>query len=286
MEKYLKYLKYLQKNFKNPFPNAGLYYIEKTTSTMTDSLELIEGLKKKHKEDTISGTVVMAGYQEQGRGRIAGRKWNSAKGKNLLFTLTLSNRYIKFPLLRLPLLSGTALLMVIEELINDLSGAGTGGIPKPDRAKTKSVKIKWPNDLIYNNRKLAGIICESHGDYSLVGVGLNCNEEFKLNSQEYKPVSLKEILHRELDLFVLLRKILSKFKWYIEKNNKSSRSWVSDLEDRLLGINKRVRYKRGVMENYEGYAVLKGIDYDGALLLKTEDGRVFRLVSGEIELLR
>lgn len=259
--------KYLRKDFKNPFAKAQLYYTEKTDSTMSDSLAVISQLKDKHREDTIPGTVIMAGYQQKGRGRVSGRIWNSSKGKNLLFTLILSKKILKFPLLRLPLLSGIILSMVIEEY-------------------TIPVKIKWPNDLIYEGkRKLAGILCESHGDYTLVGIGLNCNEEFNVSSQKYNPVSLREILHREVDLFKLLERILYKFKEYLKKNNSKNSGWIDDLNSRLLGINKRVKYKRGIMEKYEGDAVLKGIDHDGALLLENEKEEIFRLISGEIELL-
>ncbi|MCD6120490.1 MAG: biotin--[acetyl-CoA-carboxylase] ligase [Spirochaetales bacterium] len=258
---------YLRKDFKNPFPKAHLYYIEKTDSTMLDALDLIKELKNRNMENTISGTVIMAGYQETGRGRISGRKWNSKEGKNLLFTMIFSKDILKFPLLRLPLFSGVVLSRVIEETLQI------------------SVKIKWPNDLIYmGDKKLAGIICEAHGDYVLVGIGLNCNEDFNVNLKKYRPVSLKDILNREVNLVKLLKEILCKFRLYLEEKDSDRAGWEDELNSRLLGKNRRVKYRVGIKENYEGPAVLKGLDSEGALLLEKKNGDIIRLVSGEIEL--
>ncbi|NOY10198.1 MAG: biotin--[acetyl-CoA-carboxylase] ligase [Spirochaetes bacterium] len=261
------------RNFKNPFNKAPLYYLKETESTMQDALELIAGFQKGDGPSVLHGAVVMAGYQRKGRGRIAGRRWYAAHGKNLLFTLVLQKEIIEFPYLRLPLITGIIIAEVLE------------------KKYALSAAIKWPNDLLYNNRKLAGILCETHERHILVGVGVNCNEEF--NCRNYKdtekkgffPVSLKDILHREINPFNLLADILYEFKIYLRRHGSGDTAWNDQLKKRLAGINRKVRVRMGTGETGCIEAVITGIDAEGVLILRDMEGGTVKLVSGEIELI-
>lgn len=264
-------LKY--RDFKNPFNKASLYYLKETESTMQDALKLIAGFQKRDGSSVLHGAVVMAGYQRKGRGRLAGRKWYSAHGKNLLFTLILRKEILEFPYLRLPLITG----IIIAETL--------------EKKYAVSTAIKWPNDLLYNSRKLAGILCETHERHILIGVGLNCNEEF--NGRNYKdtqkkgfyPVSLKDILHRDINPFNLLADILYEFKIYLKRRGSGDTAWNDQLKKRLAGINRKVRVRMGIDETGCTEAVITGIDADGVLILRDREGGTVKLVSGEIELI-
>ncbi len=110
------------------------------------------------------GSIVLAEYQSQGRGRH-GRQWLAATGRNLLFSIVLRPR---LPASRLSLLTLAASLAVAETL---------------ERAATPlSVKIEWPNDVMVEGRKCCGMLLESamagKGDALVIlGIGLNVNQD-------------------------------------------------------------------------------------------------------------
>ncbi len=103
----------------NPW-SAPVLFVESTLSTMEDAQRLDE-------QGYPSGTVVVAGFQERGRGRLPERVWAAEPGKNLLFTLSL-HLSKGFPPQRLPLLAGLALAQAVEERF----GLAT--------------LVKWPDD--------------------------------------------------------------------------------------------------------------------------------------------
>ena len=131
-----------------PWPGAVLVQLDSTSSTMDDARELA-------RSGCASGSVVCARSQQGGRGRAPGRTWISPPGESLLATVVVLKRDIAFPVQELPLRAGVAAARAIED---------ASGVP---------VKVKWPNDLMVEDRKLAGLLCEAGGDALLVGIGVN-----------------------------------------------------------------------------------------------------------------
>jgi len=135
----------------------------------------------------------MAESQYAGRGQQNNR-WHSDPGKNLTFSLLLKPSFLpvtqQFDLTRVVSLS---IIKALEPLLGN------------------NLKIKWPNDLYYNDKKLGGILIEnilqgSQIKNSVIGVGLNINQEvFPLDVP--KAVSVKQILHRDYDLKFILSEI-------------------------------------------------------------------------------
>ena len=105
-----------------------------------------------------AGTVIRAGFQSRGRGRIPGRVWSADAGGNLLFTLILSTRAFPFPVTRIPLLCGLALCRYFSTVFR------------------LEPLIKWPNDVLIDEKKVSGILCEARGERILIGIGINCNQ--------------------------------------------------------------------------------------------------------------
>jgi len=119
---------------------STIHHIERTTSTQLEARKLIaEGSAK-------SGDIVLANEQTAGRGRF-GRTWISPNG-GLYATVILPDT---------PLLSLKAGLAVVRALRSVGLDAG----------------LKWPNDVMMEDRKIAGVLVETDGDRSLVGIGLN-----------------------------------------------------------------------------------------------------------------
>ena len=135
---------------ENPWTGAPVFVRERTSSTMDDARELALG-------GCPEGTVVVAGFQEKGRGRAPGRSWHSPPWESLMATVVLDARALAFPVTHLPLRAAVGICRAIEE----------HGV-RPS--------IKWPNDLLVNGAKVAGILCETCGSAALVGFGVNCTQ--------------------------------------------------------------------------------------------------------------
>ena len=119
---------------------------EETESTMDDARAAVEAGRG-------HGTVCSADRQRRGRGRMPGRRWENGDAA-ILFTLILRRDSVRaaYPLTQLLALA----------LCRRLEGAY--GVP---------VRIKWPNDVLADSRKIAGILVETQGEFYLAGIGLN-----------------------------------------------------------------------------------------------------------------
>lgn len=245
----------------NPWIGAPVLRRERTRSTMEDALRLYElGYPE--------GTVAVAGFQERGRGRLPERSWESEPGKNLLFTILLI-RPLSFPAQRLPVLVGLALSLAVE---------GSFGL---------ATRVKWPNDLLYERRKLAGVLCEARSvsggsPVFLVGVGINANQRTFAAGLGDEACSLAQVLGHEVDLPALLARVLAALFAVLRDE-----AWRERLEERLSGLGGFVTVTLGAaamgQETGTLHGVLRGVDDDGALLLE-KDGRVQRIYGGELRL--
>lgn len=102
------------------------------------------------------GDVFVAEYQSAGRGRLD-HEWLSAKGENLMFSVVLSCGGLSpAEIATLPLVVGLAVMKALSTFA--------------------ALSLKWPNDVLAGGRKLAGILCERHGDNVIAGIGLNVNQ--------------------------------------------------------------------------------------------------------------
>jgi BirA family biotin operon repressor/biotin-[acetyl-CoA-carboxylase] ligase len=186
-----------------PWEGAPVYLKERTHSTMDDALALARA-------GSPAGTTVVAGYQERGRGRAPGRLWLSGAWESLLATVVL-RRADSPPPSQLPLRAGLAASLAVEE---------AAGI---------TVAIKRPNDILWEGRKLAGILCESRGDILLVGIGVNCLQlSFPLEIAQ-SACSLRQACGRDISPLELLPLVLARLKASLE-----DALWREKVSERLL----------------------------------------------------
>jgi len=214
------------------------------------------------------GTVAACGFQERGRGRLPGRSWESEPGRNLLFTI-LFVRPLPCPVQRLPVLAGLALSLAVEESF------------------ALETRVKWPNDLLHEGRKLAGVLCEARSGMSehpviLAGIGLNANQFSFPAGLEEQVCSLARILGREVHLPTLLQRVLFALHAVLR-----DREWRDRLQKRLYGLGQAAVVIQAEGDSPPGVlrGLLRGVAGDGALLLERE-GRVHAVYSGELRLLR
>ena len=231
-----------------------------TESTMLDAREALES-------GFGHGTLCTAYRQTWGRGRVTGRRWIDDGRGAMLFTIILEKNSIttSFPLTQLLAL---ALCRRLER--------GYGLTPR----------IKWPNDVLLDGGKVAGILVEMEGDYLLGGMGVNVfQDEFPSNLRR-PAVSLMQALQQkgagsmvplspDKELFPLLKEL----EILIEEA-----PGIAEIESRLLGINGPVAVKLGEpSQNEILIGTLTGLQDDGSLLITPQDGDSRAVYSGEIE---
>jgi len=156
-----------------------------------DKVSSTNELLKSGKLSLPSGSVVWALEQTSGRGRF-GRYWHSPKG-GLWFSVFFKHRARSVQLHYYVILFSVAIVKFLQKL-------------------KVEAKIKWPNDVYANSRKLAGILVESktRGEFVeiIVGVGMNVNNEIPPELRE-RAVNLKELVGHEVSLATALDEIIS-----------------------------------------------------------------------------
>lgn len=113
----------------------------------------------------LPGDVYTAAEQTAGRGRLT-HKWLSPPGANLMMSVVFDVEGLEVDRVStFPLMVGLA---VRDALLKFL--------PAGDRKREKAVQLKWPNDVLVDGKKIAGILCERQGDRVIAGVGVNVNQ--------------------------------------------------------------------------------------------------------------
>jgi BirA family biotin operon repressor/biotin-[acetyl-CoA-carboxylase] ligase len=212
------------------------------------------------------GTIIVSAEQTAGRG-TKGRSWFSVGGKGLYLTVIL--RPPAANLTRLPLMAGLAARDAVE------------------RSHGLSPKLFWPNDLVWNGKKLAGVLCENAFtgealDYALVGVGINVNHEESGFPDEIRglAISLRMATGKAADPESLLRS----FRWTLEE---WYGAFIDEGSARIVpAFERQSAFSRGEWITAEtGKGLLRGTYHGlgpgGELLLACPDG-IRRLTSAEV----
>lgn len=239
-----------------------LIFKQQTTSTQTLAHEYA-------KTGYPHGTVVIAKNQTKARGR-SNRSWHSLENKSLSMSIILRPDLEPNYAPQLTLFSATVIADVIKKMTNI----------RP--------QIKWPNDLLINGQKLAGILTEMHAkqrkiDYIIVGIGMNINFLKKDLPKEtnYPTTSLRIETKKFWDLNKLACQLLKHYEeayrlYEIKGFEPFHQRWEKyafKLGEKLL-IND---FKK------KWFGKLHGISEDGALIVKDKYNRYKKIYSAEIE---
>jgi BirA family biotin operon repressor/biotin-[acetyl-CoA-carboxylase] ligase len=227
-------------NLPNALGPGKILYVNETGSTMLDAaLEARNGCPH--------GTVICAGHQSAGRGRVAIRRWDDNPGESLMFTAVLHKN--RFPEMNLfPLRIGLGLALWLEDL------------------KIGSVMIRWPNDVLVDDKKLSGILCESRAEFYLCGIGINVKQK-AFPDYATSPTSLNLLGVRGEPLDFLPR-LLSFLSYALEIPDP-----LPDLTRRLHGRGTEAVFYCGPVGSRESVTgIIDGIDGSGQLILRTPSG--------------
>ena len=234
-----------------------LLFYPQLSSTMDEAARLGQ-------QGAEEGTVVVAEVQTAGRGR-QGRSWVSEPG-NLLVSVLFRPDVSQLPFISI--IGGIATARAVRKT--------TGLDPR----------IKWPNDLMVQGRKVAGILAESSiaGDsvwYAVLGIGVNVNLD-PAQSEDIAALatSLNAAAGRDVPRDDLLRQLLHDLD-ALCLQVKRGQSPVPEWRDLLETTGRRVDAVSGP-DTYSGTA--EGVDDTGALLLRLDDGRLVTLTAGDVTL--
>jgi len=208
--------------------------------------------------------IVMARRQTKGRGRFR-RPWFSDESSLTASLLLFTDSPGFPPPFFLTHLAGLALCNTVME---------TTGLP---------VQIRWPNDVIYDDKKLAGILCEGRAHAVAVGVGLNVNQE-SFPEDLPEAGSLRMATDRYWDKFVLLEGFVREMFAGIERASKGESSQIlAEIKCRSAIMHTRVEVST-LLRKHAGTAT--DIDDKGRLVLRNDSGRLIAFDAGDVRKLR
>lgn len=231
---------------------SSIHYFSELSSTM----DMAKDLARKNCPDF---SVVIAGRQTKGRGRL-NRQWLSDDG-GLYFTLVLR------PDIPLPMSSRVNFLasLTLARVLRDMYQI--------------EAAVKWPNDILVDDRKLSGMLSELEAEadrvfFINIGMGINVNND--PTGVEPGAISLKNMLGREISRVRLLSRFLDEFEERLK--NAEFENIISEWKQYTVTLQRQVRIVTQ-REVTEGLAV--DVDENGALIVKLADGSFKKIIYGD-----
>lgn len=238
----------------------NLVFLDMVDSTNTRAKQLAEA-------GAPDGTLVVAETQSSAKGR-RGRSWMAPSGSGVWFSLLLRPKIAPEHASMLTLVAA----MAVETGIRDLAGI--------------EGRIKWPNDIVIEGKKICGILTEMSADmddvnHVVVGIGINANiREFPKELRD-KATSLLLVSGQMVRRAALLNAVLLAWEEYYGKylQTEDLSLLAAEYNTRLAGLGGMVRVLAPKRE-YTG--ISRGINHKGELLVEREDGTVTEVMSGEV----
>lgn len=235
----------IKTNLKNRWIGSSIIVYKSTSSTNDVAVEYA-------RNPDNHGTVIFAEEQTAGRGR-GGNKWLSKKGDSTLCSIVLSSEQINPEILCL------SCAVAVAEAVG------------------KGAKIKWPNDIILNGRKVAGILLETkkyknHTAY-ILGIGINCHQKQNDFPKEMRKTATSIDIERDslIDRNTLAKRLLSSIEHWLDIAKKNSGKVIEQWQKLSILLHKRITviYKS---KKFTGNCI--GIDPEKGLIVQLETGSV------------
>jgi BirA family biotin operon repressor/biotin-[acetyl-CoA-carboxylase] ligase len=242
------------------FIGREIHYFRKLSSTNTSAKEQV---KKGAKE----GTTIIAETQTDGKGRL-NRRWVSPKG-GIWLSIILRSEVTAEDAAKITVTTALAVANTLRILYG------------------LKAQIKWPNDVLIQNKKICGILVEATlkekaVDSLVVGIGLNANFTLQDLSQELQRTvtTLEEVLKKKVDLEELICVILREFEEYYRRfNEKEFSDLLSEWRSMASFLGKKVEIT-SLNERLTGVAI--AVDKNGELIIRLENGIKRKIVSGDL----
>lgn len=252
----------IKEGLKTEFVGCEIVFLEKVDSTNLYAKRIAE-------KGFCDGTVILADEQLKGKGRL-GRTWVSPKDKGIWMSIMLKPNISPSQAAKVTLLTACAVNSAIMQ---------TCGL---------EAKIKWPNDIVYNGKKLCGILTEMSAEldeinYLIIGIGINVNLDKADFSEELCSTATSIKIEKGINVSrkSLVKDILSYFETYYKVFLKtgSISQFLTEYREKSAVIGREVSV-------ISSKAQLKGkvldISDEGQLLIQLEDGTIKEIISGEV----
>lgn len=230
------------------FFGRNFVYVEEIDSTNKFLLQTKD--YQKH------GTVLLAENQTAGRGRLD-RTWSSNKEQNLTFSILLSDSINASKINLVNLASSLSVAQAIENLYQ------------------LNVELKWPNDVLINKKKTAGILLESSSkgnkiERVVIGIGLNVNQPNFQGKYNIPPTSIRLEFKKNVSRERLLSELLNIFEENLELLDHAPEKMLNDWRNRCKLIGEKIKIDSGEETKF---GLFEDIDENGLLVLKTQNGK-------------
>ena len=230
------------------------------------------------KNGCVDGTLVISDCQTAGRGRI-GRSFSSPSGEGIYMSLLLKPEIDESLISQVTLLSGLA---ISRALNNDFQ---------------INTNIKWPNDLLLNQKKITGILTEKCEDFIVIGIGINVNNKQFDESIKDIATSLYLETGKKYERENIIEKIMKEFSdlYFTFLKEQNLKSIIDEYNSKLISYDKDIYVipyeMTGKLNN--SYQITDdtlpifhcmGIAPDGSLICRDSSGKLSQLNTGEISI--
>ncbi len=234
---------------------------------ITDEIDSTNNELKRNRSSLPNGTLLIAKRQTGGRGRL-GRSWESGSEDGIWMSFLIKPDIKPCNTASLTLVAA----MACQEAVN--------------RITQIDARIKWPNDIVVNGRKLVGILTEASFEnngisYVIAGMGINVSMSGFTKELSDRATSLAIEGVTSVDRNRLIAEIGNCFEKYydIYLVNENMSGLKKEYEQKLVNLNKEV-VVIGTASEFKGIA--RGINADGELLVQNESGEIVCVRSGEV----
>ncbi|MFC5559671.1 biotin--[acetyl-CoA-carboxylase] ligase [Ureibacillus thermophilus] len=242
----------------------SIHYFEEIDSTQTYAQKLA-------RQGAEDGTVIIAEEQTGGKGRMQ-RIWHSAKGKGIWMTVIIRPNILPHQAPQLTLVAAVSVVMAMKSLYQNFTP-----------------EIKWPNDILINGKKCAGILTEmlaemDRVDGLLIGIGINTNHELDDFPEDIQSIATSIAIEekKKVDRAELVAEILKNLEHFTDEYVENGFTSIKTLWEEHSGtIGKRIKAST-IRETIEGQAI--GITDEGVLEILLDDGQVKKVYSADIEI--
>lgn len=212
-----------------------------------------------------AGTAIMSRFQTEGRGQ-RGSIWQSRPGENLTFSFAVDVDFLPF---HRSFLLSKAVSLGLCEAVASMTGVES--------------KVKWPNDILAGNAKIAGILIETKvlgARYAVIGIGLNVNQtEF---DPDFRATSLSLELDRPVDVKTAAAEVISHLNSRLQTLRKGGYAQLNDDYNKVLhGFRSSVEFQTPE-RSFEG--MITEVDEQGMLLVKSRQGHAGVYAPKEIKI--
>ncbi len=240
-----------------------IIYRHTVKSTQNLAISLAE------KDRGSNGTIIIAGEQKSGRGR-QNRKWLSPRGGIWLSVILRP----KIPAPKITTLPFAAALAVCDS------------IKKTTRL---NAKLRWPNDIMIEGKKVAGILIDmsieaDRINYAVIGIGVNVNVDSSAISsyleKHIKVTSLSDELGYKISILGLTKEILKQLEYYyMQINNDPPQAIIEQWKKSSDMLNKKVQV---IYDDWTIEGIAVDVNYDGSLLVRTDNCDNFKVVASDV----